>query len=105
MNRVFQHCRPRWASRMVLVFVLATCVRVWLGPDRLISAVNAQLPDPARQRIDLLQESRRTNELLADIKKLLEAQTRMLETHTFNVRMRGADNQAPPPALPPDGGR
>lgn len=93
-----QYCHPRWLVRLVLLMVLATCVRVWVGPAPMTQAVHAQLADPARQRIDLLQETRRTNELLNEIKQLLE-------THTFNVRMSGADNQAPPSALPPGGDR
>ena len=104
MNRDSQHCQSRWASRIVLFFVLATCVRQWTGPFHLDSHVSAQLPDPARQRLDLVHEARRSNELLADIKELLVIQGKVLETHTFNVRVRGADNQAPPLALPPGGG-
>jgi len=52
-----------------------------------VEPAQAQLPDPALQRVRMLEEARRTNELLAEIKALLEK-------HTFNVRMQGADNPA-----------
>jgi hypothetical protein len=64
-----------------------TVLKVWLGAPPLVQEVRAQLPDPALQRIQALKQAIRTNELLSDIKGLLEK-------HTFNVRIAGADNQA-----------
>jgi hypothetical protein len=65
-------------------FIL-TVARVWLGPGTALPRAQAQVPDPARQRHLLLDETRETNRLLSDIKALLES-------GTLNVRLRGADN-------------
>ena len=68
MNRPYQHERERWLGRAVALLVLLTCLRVWTGPVFLVPSVQAQLPDPALQRKQLLEESRRTNRLLVEIK-------------------------------------
>ncbi len=48
----------RPASRLLrpllLALVLATCVRVWLGPAPWVPEAQAQLPDTAKQRYDQL---------------------------------------------------
>jgi hypothetical protein len=53
----------------------------------------AQIPDAGAQRRGLLEETRKTNRLLAEIRQLLEH-------HTFNVKLQGADNQKSAPATP-----
>ncbi len=74
-------------------FVLGTCFGAWVGPTPMVAAARAQIPDSGRQRKQLLEEARRTNQLLAEIKQVLKE-------HTLNVRIRGADNQADTPARP-----
>ncbi len=71
----------------ISLFVLLTCIRVWVGPVAILEPAQAQIPDSGMQRKLLLEEARRTNQLLAEIKQLLK-------THTFNVRVQGADNQS-----------
>ena len=86
--------RHRWFIRSVIALaLLITCIRVWVGPLTMVQPAQAQLPDSALQRKHLLEEARRTNQLLGQIKQLLEK-------HTFNVRIQGADNQADAPVRP-----
>jgi len=76
----------RLVSRLVVFFVILTCLRIWFGPFPLLERAEAQIPDAGMQRKQLVEEARRTNELLSDIK-------RILETQTLHVRLQGADNQ------------
>ncbi len=78
-------------NRIVLGVVLLTCFRVWLGPIPFEQSADARIPDSALQRRQILDEARRTNELLSQIKHVLQA-------GTLNVRLEGADNQAGKPA-------
>ncbi len=78
--------RHRLTDRLVSLFVILTCLRIWLGPFPLLERAEAQIPDAGLQRKQQLDEVRRTNELLSDIK-------RILETQTLHVRLEGADNQ------------
>ena len=70
--------------------VLLTTIRVWTGPVPLIEPASAQIPDSGLQRQQLLDETRRTNQLLKEIKKILD-------TGTLNVRFPGADNPSDAP--------
>ncbi len=89
MKSTYQPRQPGWGHRAILVLILVTCFRVWSGPIAWIEQAQAQiLPNPALQRRLQLDELRRTNTLLAEIKELLA-------THTLNVRLKGADNHAP----------
>ena len=76
----------RFMDRPVVFFIILTCFRIWLGPFPLLERAEAQIPDAGLQRKQLIDESRRTNELLSDIK-------RILETQTLHVSLQGADNQ------------
>lgn len=91
MDVEYQRQEPRWLHRIVVLVVLVTCLRVWIGPMTLVEPASAQVANPASQRTQLLTETRRTNQLLEEIKQLLK-------THTLNVRIEGADNQAAVPA-------
>ena len=76
----------RFVDRLVVFFVILTCLRIWLGPFPLLERVEAQIPDAGLQRKQLVEAAQRTNELLSDIK-------RILDTQTLHVRLEGADNQ------------
>ena len=76
----------RFLDRLVVFFVILTCLRIWLGPLPLLERAEAQIPDAGLQRKQLVEQAQRTNELLSDIK-------RILETQTLHVRLQGADNQ------------
>ena len=76
----------RFVNRLVTLFVVLTCLRIWLGPFPLLERAEAQIPDAGLQRKQLVDEARRSNELLSDIKRILESQT-------LHVRLEGADNQ------------
>ena len=91
MQRRYQPQKHRWLHAAITFLVLATCIRVWLGPTSVLEQAQAQIPDSGKQRKMLLEETRRTNQLLNEIKALRE-------DHTFNVRVQGADNQARTPA-------
>lgn len=81
----YQYQYSRWTRAAILLFVLMTCVRVWVGPMPLVAEARAQIPDSGKQRLQLLQETQRTNQILNEIKQLLKG-------HTFKVRVEGADN-------------
>ena len=86
-----QHQRPRFLTRALVIFVLLTCLRVWLWPASVLPGAQAQIPDSGLQRKLLLEEVQQTNRLLGEVREILRS-------HTFNVRIEGADNQAHPPA-------
>lgn len=94
MQTRYQRCQHGWLRGLVGFAVLVTCLRVWVGPFALTESVVAQIPDSGAQRKLLLEETRRTNELLTQIKQ-------RLEQGPLNVRIVGADNQADAPAVRP----
>ena len=77
----------------VVVFVLLTCVKVWLGPLELATPAQAQLPDSAAQRLKLIQAAERTNQLL-------EAILAQLKDGTLNVRPASTDKKSSKPSGP-----
>jgi hypothetical protein len=100
----------RPASRLLrpllLALLLATCARAWLGPVPWVPRAQAQLPDSARQRVELLTETRRTNDLLREL-------IQVLRTQTIKVALEGSDKPGmtlpgvpggPAPAAPPQTG-
>lgn len=77
------------AGRVVLVlFAAATVWKVWL-PAPTLPAAYAQIPDSGLQRQQMLEELRRTNQLLADFREFAKG-------HTFKVRIEGTDNKSAP---------
>lgn len=67
------HIRARGSSTsigMLLVLVVCTAMFV-IGPLRLVEPALAQIPDSGLQRKQLLDEARRTNQLLSEIKQQL----------------------------------
>ncbi len=97
MERLFQHPWRRWGRAMMVLAALATGVRVWIAPPTWVTPVYAQIPDSGLQRKELLDEARRTNQLLIEMRQLLKE-------HTFNVRIQGADKPSPPASKTGDGG-
>ncbi len=77
----------RWIHGLLMAFVFLTCVRVWLGPLPVLQTAYGQIPDAGLQRKQLLDEAKLSNQLLSDIKRLLEV-------GTLHVRLEGADNPA-----------
>lgn len=94
----FEHRRGQILRYVFFGGLLLTCLKVWIGPVSIASEVQAQLPDSAAQRKQQIDEQRRTNELLTDIK-------RILEDRTLKVRLEGADNPASAPISVPESGR
>ena len=86
-----QHRGSGFLTRALVIFVLLTCLRVWLWPAPMLPEALAQIPDSGLQRKLLLEEVQQTNRLLGEVREILRS-------HTFNVRIEGADNQAHPPA-------
>lgn len=78
--------RP-WTHVLIAIAVIATFLRVWFGPVSMNARAMAQIPDSGLQRKLMLEELRLTNQILGEMHKLLTS-------HTFNVRISGADNQA-----------
>lgn len=81
----------RWIHRAVVGFVLLTCLRVWTGPLPMLESAYGQIPDAGMQRKQLLDEAKKSNELLTDIRQALTQ-------GTLHVRVEGADNQGAPAA-------
>ena len=77
----------KWLRRLVVAFVLATCVRVWLGPTDVVPRVKAQIPDSGRQRKEQLEMTRQTNHLLSQI-------LATLKSGTLNVRVASTDKKS-----------
>lgn len=78
--------RGRRFLRVLLGAVLiATCVKVWLGPETSMPTAEAQIPNAGNQRIQLVNEIRKSNELLAQIALTLKSQT-------LKVAIQGTDN-------------
>lgn len=73
----------------IVALVVATCVRVWIGPAGFIPEARAQIPDAGSQRHALTQETRRTNQLLTEI-------LTTLRKGTLKVELRGTDNKDAP---------
>ena len=82
--------QPKMVVALVGTMVVALCILWCMAGTTLLSKAQAQLPNPAVQRLDLVQEVRRTNELLEEIRQLLKS-------GTLHVRVVGADNQADAP--------
>lgn len=85
MNRLFRRPEQRFWRSFLVVMIVLTCLRIWLGPLEAVPRVQAQLSNPAAQRLTLISEVRQTNELLAEI-------VRILSHRTLHVRIEGADN-------------
>lgn len=81
----YQYSQPRWIMRIIIMFVFVTCLRVWTGPVSILNEAQAQLSNPTLQRKLILEESRKTNRLLTEIKQILKSET-------LHVRIQGADN-------------
>ncbi len=86
MSTASQPRRGRLIRYVLAILVLLSCMRAWLGPVELVKPAQAQIPDSALQRKLLLEEARRTNQLLSEIKQILTSRT-------LNVRLQGADNK------------
>jgi hypothetical protein len=96
MSDRFQTPRSGWLRALGLFVGLLTVLRVWLGPIEFSPAAHAQLPDSGLQRRQLVEEARRTNELLVQI-------LRTLEDRTLNVQIKGADKNSALPVRPKGG--
>jgi len=70
---------------LIGLFLILTCLRVWVGPQPILERAHAQIPDAGLQRKQLVEEAARTNQLLSDIKRILESET-------LKVRVQSADN-------------
>jgi len=70
--------QPRYRP-LVVAFLIATCIRVWIGPISVTPRAYAQIPNAGKQRLELVQQTRKTNELLARIAKTLESGTLKVE--------------------------
>lgn len=74
-----------WSRALGAGLVAVTIARVWLGPITTPAPAVAQIPDSGAQRLHLIEEARKTNQLLTEIRQILL-------THTFKVRAERADN-------------
>lgn len=76
-----------WSRIIVILFLAATCWKVWIGDPHLLPIASAQIPDSGMQRKVLIDEIRKTNQLITQL-------AATMKTHTFKVRIEGTDKQA-----------
>ena len=81
----------RWA---VTTLFIITFARVWLPSVTEPAAAEAQIPDAGAQRVQLVEEARRTNEILTEIRDILRKEP-------LQVIVRSADNQSEEPRRAP----
>ena len=96
MTRSEKTRKPSLGRWTLSAFVLLTCLRVWIGPTPVVQSAYAQIPDSGLQRKQTIEEIKRTNALLSEIRNLLK-------DGTLNVRVAGADKKAgasAPPRVP-----
>lgn len=60
-----KRCRPD--SLIVILLLGVIAIQMWSGGPSMLSEAQAQIPDTGMQRKQLIDEARRTNELLSDI--------------------------------------
>lgn len=58
-------CRPD--SLIVILLLGVIAIQMWSGGPSILPEAQAQIPDTGMQRKQLIDEARRTNELLSDI--------------------------------------
>lgn len=90
--------RPSFWKLGLGVLCVATCLKTWFPSERVLPAAEAQVPNPADQRRDLVRATQRTNELLTDIKRLLES-------GKLQVRVEATDNLPTSGKLPRGSGQ
>ncbi len=73
-----------WGRTAVAIMGIVTLIKVWVGPITIPQEAMAQIPDSGKQRILLLEQAKRTNQLLTEIKKILSQDT-------LKVQWEGAD--------------
>lgn len=83
----YQTRKPGFVRLALVGLLIATSLRVWIGPLSWTATARAQIPDSGLQLKQLIDEARRNNALLGEIKQILVSRT-------FNVRIEGADNPA-----------
>jgi hypothetical protein len=73
-----------WLKRLLLAFVLASCVQVWVGPvawtEPASAQTSAKIPDSLSQRREMMEQTQQTNRMLSELLLLLES-------GTINVRL------------------
>ncbi|MFH0947139.1 MAG: hypothetical protein V2A76_18280 [Planctomycetota bacterium] len=70
--------KTRWSRFLtgsVMVVVLAICLGLWSRAGLLTGTAQAQVPDSGLQRKQMLEQMVRTNQLLTEIKQILEGGT------------------------------
>jgi len=91
-----------WGTRalhwLVVAFVLASCVKAWLGPVQVVERASAQIPDSGLQRRQQLEATRETNRLLQQVLTTLHQET-------LTVRVVEGEAQPAQPVRGRGGGR
>lgn len=64
--------RSPFCDRLLVLLVVFTCMRVWVGDLISLPTATAQVPDSGLQRKQLLDEAQRSNQLLSEIADILK---------------------------------
>ena len=76
-----------WSRIFLILFLVATCWKAWFGDPQVLPIAAAQIPDSGMQRKVLIDEIRKTNQLITQL-------AATMKTHTFKVRIQGTDKHA-----------
>ncbi|HUU85776.1 MAG TPA: hypothetical protein VM243_19950 [Phycisphaerae bacterium] len=85
-----------WLRRLLVGFVVITCLRVWLGPVDILPQARGQIPDGGLQRKQMVDAVRETNRQMSQI-------LTVLKSGTLNVRVVSTDKTGAAGGLAPTG--
>ena len=74
-------------DRLLTLFVLLTCLRVWLGPFGAEPIAEAQITNAGAQRKQIVTNTQQSAELLGELKALVQS----MKSHTFQVKVVAAE--------------
>lgn len=76
-----------WFRTLLYLFVVLTCIRVWVALDPIVPEAKAQIPDAGSQRVRMIEQLEQANQRLAEI-------ARVLKDGVIKVNVENADQFA-----------
>ena len=72
MSEPIRAPRTSFTTRVLVVVVAITCLKVWVGPLPIEATAEAQLPNQGAKLNEQIVETQRTNALLTEIRDILK---------------------------------